>query len=356
MATLADARRYHRDLTRLSRQVTTIVLRLWRRVDRGDISDSWLRLLPDAAAAVVAGQTVAAEMADPYLTRQLVDAGLDHPRIAPDGFVGPMGGEPPVEDLLYLPAIDAKQRIATGASPRGALRLAEIPLAMYARTVVTDAGRLSTAAGMGARPHTSGFYRMLQPPSCSRCAILAGKHFRYNTGFQRHPRCDCVHIPVREADDSLAFDPRKAIEAGQVTGLSKAELRAIVEFGADPAQVVNARRGMYLAGGRKFTTTGTTRRGIAGARILARDLERALGRDVAGRTFRNVTFDRLKALEYAELLRRGKTFTRVTRTGRVQTYSYRFARTPRPTPEQILADARSRDEAIRLLVNNGYII
>lgn len=358
MSVLSDARAYQRDLSRLTRQSAALTLRLWRRIDRGDISGSWLSLLPDASAVVVAGQTVAGELADPYLTRVLADAGLEKRAVAPDGFVGPMGSDPPVEHLLYLPVIAAKERIGSGASPGAALKLAEAPLVRYARTVVADAGRQSTAAGMGARRHATGYYRALTPPSCARCAILAGRHYRYNAGFSRHDHCDCVHVPVREADDSLAFDTRKAIETGQVTGLSKAETRAILEFGTDPSQIVNAHRGMYRMGGRKFTTTGTTRRGIAGARILARDLERQLaGVDfVAGQTFRNVTFDRLKAAQYAELFRRGKTFQRTTSTGRTQSYAYRFARSPRPTPEQILADAPTRDEALRLLINNGYVI
>ena len=167
--------------------------------------------------------------------------------------------------------------------------------------------------------------------------------------------CDCVHIPVREADDSLAYDPRGAIEAGMVTGLSKKELEAI-RLGADPSQVVNARSGMYTAGEFQFTRTGTTRRGVAGARILAKDIDRALGVDVSANTYTNYTFDRLEAAKYAELFRRGKTFTRLTRRGRVQKYSYRFVRTPRPSPSQIITSASSRDEAIRLLTNYGYLL
>ncbi|MGW1057614.1 VG15 protein [Micromonospora rubida] len=357
MGTLTAARSYYRDLSWLSRQVTGRVLRLWRTVDRSDMSRSWLSMLPHASAIVVAGQTVAAELADPYLVRVLDE---QDPRweVNPEAFAGATPDGDPIGSLLYLPVIDAKQRIAAGVSVGAALREAQEPLTRYAHTTVEDAGRLAVAAGMGARPHAVGWYRMLQPPSCARCAILAGRYFRYNTGFDRHDKCDCVHIPVQEADDSLLFDARKAIEAGQVRGLSRADTRAVVEFGADPSQVVNAKRGMYRAGGRTFTTTGTTRRGVAGARILARDMQRTLAgiESVRDREFRNFTFDRLRAAEYAELFRQGTTSTRLTRSGRVQSYAYRFARSPRPTPEQILADAPSRDEARRLLINNGYIL
>lgn len=352
MATATDAAAYYRDLSRLSRQVVALLLRMWRGVDRGDISRSWLAVLPDAAALVVAGQTVAAELADPYLER-MVGEGRS---VNVEAFAGSTPAGESIGSLLYLPAIHAKEAIANGLSTIGAMRKAEAPLIRYAHTTVSDAGREAVAAGMPAHPHATGYYRMLNPPSCARCAILAGKWFGWNAGFPRHDNCDCVHVPVRKADDSLRFDPRKAIEAGQVTGLSHADSYAITQLAADPAQVVNARRGLYTAGGRQFTREATTRVGIAGARILARDVQRALSNDVRDRTFRNWTFDRHKAAEYSELLRKGKTYTRLTKTGRVQRYAHSFTRGARPTPEQIIADATSRDDAVRLLTNFGYIL
>ena len=44
-----EAAAYYQDLSQLSAQVTAVVLRLWRRVSRGDIAGSWSRLLPEAA-------------------------------------------------------------------------------------------------------------------------------------------------------------------------------------------------------------------------------------------------------------------------------------------------------------------
>ena len=348
-----EAAAYYRDLSQLSAQATAVVLRMWRHVGRGDIARSWSRLLPEVVAAVVGAQTVAAEATDPYLTA-LVGAG---PTVNVEAFAAATQSGGDLAGVYFLPTIDARAAIGRGVQVGTALRDVEASLAMYTRTLTADAGRDAVQVGMVARPHVRGYYRMLRPPSCARCAILAGKFFRWNTGFQRHPRCDCVHIPVAESDDSLLFDARKAIAAGRVTGLSRADREAILEHGADPSQVVNARRGMYSdSAGRRFTTEGATRRGVAGARILARDVERALGRDTRGRTFTNFGFDRLKAAQYAELFRRGKTFHRVTGNGRVQTYSYRFARSGRPTPGQILADATSREEVIRLLTNFGYIL
>src|SRR5690606_32778 len=44
-------------------------------------------------------------------------------------------------------------------------------------------------------------------------------------------------------------------------GFTKADQRAIAD-GSSMESVVNAHRGMYTAGGRKFTTEGTTKRGL----------------------------------------------------------------------------------------------
>jgi hypothetical protein len=350
---------YEADMAALSRQAQLLILREWEQINADDISGSWQALVPHAAAAATAAQGVAAEFADPYLSAAVPGsaAGYAVNTTAFAGVTDSAGGT--VESLFYLPVIDAKQAIAAGAAPDIALKQAVSQLAMYAQTMIADAGRLSTAAAMGSRPHVKGYYRMLTPPSCSRCAVLAGRFYRYNQGFARHPRCDCRHVPVAEADDSLLFDPRKAIEAGQVTGLSKAETTAIVDYGADPAQVVNIHRkgGMYTAGGAKFTHEGTTRRGVAGARILARDLDRAHGVDIRQKLYTNVVQPRRTTADmYAALFRKGKTYTRTTAAGRTQSYAYQFTRSRRLTPEQILADASGRADAIRQLVNHGYIL
>lgn len=352
MGVAQDARAYQDGLTFLSRQATALLLARWALVSTDDISASWTALLPDATAAVVAAQTVAAEMADPYM-QAVLDDNQQHVNV--EGLAGQGSDGRPLESLLFLPVFEAKSQISTGTPAGRAMSSMRALFGMYASTTVADSGRLAVAAGMTARVHAGGYYRMLRPPSCARCAILAGRHYRYNQGFRRHPRCDCVHIPTRESDDGLEFDPREAILAGKVTGLSRREREAI-ELGADPAQVVNAQRGTFTAAGFELTTTSTTRRAVAGARILARDVDRTLGVDVANRTYTNVTFDRGKAAEYAELFRRGKVYTRLTKSGWVQQYSYRYSRTPRPTPEQIVESASSRTEAIRLLTNFGYIL
>lgn len=116
--------------------------------------------------------------------------------------------------------------------------------AAFARLVaslVQDAGRSAESVSVTARPRIS-FVRYLSPPSCARCAVLAGRVYRWSEGFLRHPNCDCVMLPttVGQAPE-LITDPLDLVEQGRVTGLSKADLQAVAD-GADLNQVVNVRQ------------------------------------------------------------------------------------------------------------------
>jgi len=132
---------------------------------------------------------------------------------------------------------------------------------------IQDAGRSASQAEFVARPDWTNYVRMLNPPSCSRCAILAGRIYRDLEEFQRHPLCDCVMIPVTDWQDAhdkgLVSSAQDLFDRGEMTGLSKADAQAITD-GADIGKVVNARRGMVTAdvlGHRvKATTEGTTKR------------------------------------------------------------------------------------------------
>lgn len=132
---------------------------------------------------------------------------------------------------------------------------------------VQDAGRAASQVEFVSRPDWQNYVRMLTPPSCPRCAILAGRIYRDLEGFARHPNCDCVMIPVQNwetaHDAGYVSSPMEAFEKGQIRGLSKSDTQAIAD-GADIHQVVNAHRGMVtptVFGHRvKATTAGTTKR------------------------------------------------------------------------------------------------
>jgi hypothetical protein len=127
-------------------------------------------------------------------------------------------------------------------------------------------------------------------------------------------------------DPRRYFDGLSRAEQNRVFG--EAGARAIRE-GADMAQVVNARRGMYTttAYGRRVTATreGATRRGSFYRQELARTEERT------GIRFARDRSEARRGLPRFEL------------------------RTPRLMPEQIFELAESRDEAIAMLRRFGYL-
>jgi hypothetical protein len=133
-------------------------------------------------------------------------------------------------------------------------------------SLVQDAGRSAESVAATARPRV-GHVRYLSPPSCSRCAVLAGRFYSHSTGFDRHPGCDCVMVATTEAaSPDLISDPTNLVREGKVTGLSKADLRAVRD-GADLGKVVNVRRraaglseaGRVLARAGKLTPEGIYR-------------------------------------------------------------------------------------------------
>lgn len=145
-------------------------------------------------------------------------------------------------------------------------------------TQLQDVARQAVSIEMGARPRVTGYARMLSLPSCSRCAVLAGRVYRKNTGFQRHPRCDCRHvITVETVAGDLTTDPRAYFDSLPVAEQDRIFTSAGAEAirqGVDIGKVVNARRGMSTSqsgrlarrdvrGSQLYTTTEAARRGAA---------------------------------------------------------------------------------------------
>lgn len=116
---------------------------------------------------------------------------------------------------------------------------ADVDFRRIVESITQDAGRAAQSVSVATRENVA-YVRHLNLPSCSRCAILAGRVYRWSTGFQRHPGCDCVMIPTTLANDDLTYDPVELARNGQMTGLSKADRQAVLD-GADVGQVVNIR-------------------------------------------------------------------------------------------------------------------
>lgn len=106
-------------------------------------------------------------------------------------------------------------------------------------SLVQDAGRAAESVATTVRPNV-WHIRYVTPPCCGRCAVLAGRVYRWSEGFLRHPNCDCVMVPTTVAAP-FAQSPDTLFENGQIQGLSKADAQAVRD-GASLTEVVNVRR------------------------------------------------------------------------------------------------------------------
>lgn len=285
--------RYLREQQRLMAGSVREVRRLWRTMGE-DFDSSWARIAPAMVGVATATQYRVAESAAEYVPSVLTEVSGPAAAVAgdvvPEAFVGVAGDGRPVATLLRGGVTTSKLAIAGGATTRQALLSGLSWLTMATATLMSDTGRGAERVGM-ARFRGVSYVRAVVPPSCSRCAILAGSTYRSEVAFQRHPHCDCRHVPIRgmdysdAVDEGLVMDPHSYFES-----LSESEQNRIftnagaeaIRNGADPLQVVNARRGMHTAQGRLVTSEGTTRRGIYGrtssrARLMPETIQRIAG-------------------------------------------------------------------------------
>lgn len=233
----------------------------WDRVDPARIIDTWDRQVARLLVALTTAQSAAAGEADDYLTEVLTEQGIN-PAAAGRLEVGSLAGIASdgrdLETLIRQPAITALTAIGSGRPVDRAMTTSGFLAGLIGHTQVADAGRVGDGVALMARRNAGGYVRMIVGGTCSRCVILAGRHYAVNAGFDRHPKCDCVHVPTAENDPSdLRVNPRAHFdslsEAEQDKVFGKAGAAAIRE-GADMSRVVNARSGMYTADGRLFTT------------------------------------------------------------------------------------------------------
>lgn len=328
-------------MLRLAATVLRLVRRGWASVDPLDIAASWDRALAGILTGFTDLQLEAAVLGSEMVTEALMQQGLrtrPEGRFNPNSLAGWASDGRPLESLLATPAGVSLDALNAGRTPAEALDVGRASVERIARTQIADAGRVAAGVEVAVRPRT-GWVRMLTPPSCSRCLILAGRFYRWSDGFDRHPNDDCVSIPSAEdRGGDLRTDPDAYLKSlskeAQDRLLGKANAQAWRD-GADLNQVVNARRGMQNATvfGQdvQITTEGTTTRGLAGQRLIAQ------GARVAE--------------EQAEFVRRQSRSGEVTRRVRRQR-----VQTPRLTPESIYDLAKDREDALRLLRRFGYIL
>ncbi len=257
---------HHRDRAALAAAAEEYAAELWSRVDQADIVASWAAQLPELTAVTTAAQQQAAATADAYLTVVLDEQGLGTAtdvRPNPRSLAGIASDGRPLVSLLTRPAFTTMSALTVSAPLDVALAAGLASVRMIVATQVADAGRVADGVALTGRPTVPGYVRMVVGRTCSRCIVLAGRRYRWNHGFDRHPKCDCVHIPSAEAAPDVRTDPKRLFAAmspaEQDRAFGRTGAEAIRE-GADIGQVVNARRGMYTAGGQDLTRESASRR------------------------------------------------------------------------------------------------
>lgn len=327
----ALAAQHQAEQARIRAAVVAAMLAAWAGMNGKQLLASWASGISEKIFLILSdGQETVASAAGKYVedALRIQRATVDVPEINSLRFAGIASDGRSLDDLLLGAVARSFERLNRGDSPQKALKSGSEFLVLVGATQMSDAGRaadqvalvsaeprsnnVKPASGDNKPPSLStvryGWVRMLTPPSCSRCAILAGRFYKWNDGFLRHPMCDCRHIPaVESVANDLTTNPYDYFNSLSTEEQNKyfgvANSRAIRE-GGDLNQVVNAttRKGALFTAddGRRYTREGSSRRGF--------------GRQRSGKVLR-------------------------------------------PTPWQIYRDARGRrEEAVRLLREFGYIL
>lgn len=211
-----------------------------------------MALLPRIVVLLSAIQQIGAAEAEGYVVAALTaqDIGTESvAQVRPEGFAGFASDGRSLDSLIYQAVPATLTAIAAGATESRAMATGWASLDMILGTQVADSFRSSASVALTAKPQVTMYVRMLVPPSCSRCAILAGA-YSAQTAFRRHPRCRCVAIPSRESRAKDVVSEARVDARDYFNSLSRSEQDKVftaagaeaIRDGADINRVVNARR------------------------------------------------------------------------------------------------------------------
>jgi len=227
----------------------------------------WASVLPVLASYQLASAAAAVVTMAQWL-------GNDHPTIDPRTFAGVSSAGYAIAEPL-IATIDKRIPAPAAAIPDPWWQRSDVAkfhreIEQLVSSEIQDAARSAAQSEMvsGSKSVTR-YVRVLTPPTCKRCAVLAGKIYQDLDGFERHPGCDCVHKPFESWEAArkagLVVSPEDAYAQGYIRDLTAGEKRAI-EDGADINQVINSSSGISTADqfGRRVKTTryGATKRSL----------------------------------------------------------------------------------------------
>jgi hypothetical protein len=312
---------FYRAHQQVTRQAVEQVQAAWAGLDPADPLGSWtVQVRPQTVAVVEQAQVDTASLAPVYVAAVLVAADLLATPVAAvvaAAFAGYATNGLPLATLFDLAFARYRRALALGVPTSEARAMGLSRLLTYAATEISDTSRLAVTAASVADSRVVGYERIVYLPACGRCILLAGRLYRFSTGFRRHPQCDCGMHPViraqweshRDNNPRALFAAMTRAQQNKAFGTDDAEA---IRAGADISRVVNARRrgALYVAGGHEYTRDSTTVRG-AGRRM-------------------------------GELARRPGD-------------RYRSTRIDRPTAAQLVNTARDETELVQQLRRFGYL-
>ncbi len=266
VGTLATA--HYRQQQLITLRTTRALEALWLELGTNDVVASWYVLANRAAQLVAAGQYAAALAAIAYIRASMTEQGANPEPLAlidPRGLTGVTTDRRPLTSLLIGGVFRVRQLLAAGAPLDVAMLSGKSRFVLAGSNEVTQAGISASSASIGVTPTVTKYVRHLVMPSCARCIVLAGRIYPDNAGFRRHPRCDCQHVPLRDAKaaDGLVTHPEGAFASltrAQQDKTLGAAGAAAVRDGANLGRITNARLTTYVPSGRHGTRlTPTTR-------------------------------------------------------------------------------------------------
>ena len=320
-------------LTQLDRLTVTEILALWKLLEPNRLQRSFENVvMPGALLALVTAQEAAATIGGRSVdTDALIDP-LTFAGLAADGYELP--------SKLAQPLIGTYRLLSAGVPMRRALAVGAARMDQVVTTEIHDVARSAEQVAITAERTYTGWVRQIEPGACSRCIILAGRVYRWNEGFKRHPKCRCHHsqtqLPVGQPSD----DPKTYFD-----GLTRAEqdrtftpdTAEAIRLGGDMNQLVNARLGMT-----EVTTRSSGRFG-PGTGITEVQTQKITTQGTAKRSW------------YSYQQRAIGELDGISATG--PRGKLRAIDRPRLLPEEIFKEAgNNRAKAITMLTENGYIV
>lgn len=297
----------------------------WYRMQTSSLQASFEQgFLPVAQPALTAGQAAAARLA----ADQVSSITGQPSTVIPSGFAGYASDGRKLSSMMAQALVRTYVDLDNGLDTGQALDRGWDSIDRMLATQINDSARRAESVQM-VEHKVSYYVRRVEPGACSRCIILAGRKYKINAGFERHPQCRCYHVPyVTTYLDAVDY-------LGQPVG--KGQMVGNAQVGTPFSEVIESPEELFAAMTTEQQDRAFTKAGADAIRAGA-DMYRVVNARYSTKDARMTTMTD----------RNGKQWAVTTVGARPGRY--------RLLPETIYARAAGDPKKIHdLLVKNGYI-